>query len=95
MSYDCEDDAPPDPTAVPVSLGPPQSPRDLEVLEELIGLAAVILSPRHGTVFSFESLLGEAQALGGPECPIEEGDVRIVVQYLRTLRRVRGGYVLK
>ena len=86
MSYDfdgVEDRAPP-----PLPPGPPSDPKDLEVIVTMLMLAAIDLTPEPGTTFTSEQLLSSTQDCG---CGLDERDVRIVLPFLKFLKKERGG----
>lgn len=73
----------------------PADPRDLEALVTCLELAAIILTTESGKVLTKEALFAEAQATAGPECPISDHDLGIILPFAKFLKRAPGGYVLK
>lgn len=63
---------------------------DLEVIVLLLDLAAIYLTPSDGSVFTFDELFKEAHDLGGPEFDLSERDVRIVLPFMKSLKRLPG-----
>lgn len=73
----------------------PADPRDLEALVTSLELAAIILTTESGKVLTKDALFEEAAALAGPECPIAEQDLNIILPFTKFLKKVPGGgYVL-
>jgi len=87
MSYDFETD---DHSPPQMPEGPPQNPKDLEVIVMLLTLGAIILTPQPDTEFTFEQLFREAQEIGGPLLPLDERDVRIVLANAKFLKKLPG-----
>ncbi len=87
MSYDFEgtDRSPPvvNSTYVPEK-------HDLEVIVMCLELAAIFLTPGDGSTFTYEELLAEAKALGGKEFDLDEKDVRIVLPFLKSIKKLPG-----
>ncbi len=54
-------------------------PRDLETIVTLLECAAIELSPKKGSTFTFGELFEMASIYGGPEIQLKELDVQIVV----------------
>lgn len=83
MSYDFESD-----DHSPPQLAPMQQMRgdDLEAIVLLLELGAIELSPSAGATFSFDELLAQANEIGG-DVRLEERDVRIVLPYMKTIKR--------
>ena len=80
MSYD-SDSAPPRVDT------PPQHPQDLEAIVTLLELAAIFLTPAPGTLFTFDELIAQAHEIAGPECLIAPRDARIVLPFMKTIRK--------
>lgn len=70
-------------------------PRDLEAIVVSLELAAIDLSPTPESVFSTQQFVDTAIAWAGPECPLDAGDLRIVIPFCKFVKRVRGGYQLR
>lgn len=67
---------------------PPPNPRDLEVIMTMLALAAIELTPEPGRTFTFEQLMDAAHSCG---CGLLERDVRIVLPYVKFLKKHSGG----
>lgn len=73
----------------------PADPRDLEALVMCLELAAIILTTESGKVLTREALFAEAKTIAGPECPISDLDLGIILPFAKFLKRAPGGYVLR
>ncbi len=78
MTYDFDGD--PDPSAPPVGGHiVPMAPTDLEALVMLLECAVLVLSPKLDSTFTKDELFREAIDMAGPECPVQEKDLEIVL----------------
>jgi hypothetical protein len=69
---------------------------DLGVIVTLLEVAALSLTPKPGTTFSFEQLVGEARELGGEHLELNEKDVKNVLKKARFVKKTgKGHYFLK
>lgn len=66
-------------------------PTDLEAIVTTLEIASIYLTPAPDTRFSYEQLLAQARDLVGEELPLDERDVRIVVDNAKFLRKHPGG----
>jgi hypothetical protein len=84
MSYDFDgsDDRFPPRTTIPTA-----PPDDLDAIKTLLELAAIYLTPRPNTQFTFEQLLAEARTIGGDEFVIEEKLAREALDQITFLER--------
>jgi len=85
MSYDFDgtDHSPPqaaDPSYVP-------RPDDLEVIVTLLDIAAIYLTPEPHAEFTFQELLAQANEIG--DLTLDERDVRIVLPFMKSLKKIR------
>jgi len=71
-------------------VGPSYGPRDLELLVMCLELGAIELSTVASSEFSEEKLLEAAKQYADPRCPPDDGDLRIVLQHVKFLRRLPG-----
>jgi hypothetical protein len=62
-------------------------PKDLEALVVLLEVGALYLTGEPGATFTGCELLAEARAIAGPELPVEDGDLRIVLQHAGFLKK--------
>ncbi len=67
---------------------------DLEAIVTLLELGAIELTPAPNTRFTFEQLLAEARRYGGDEITLDERDVRIVLPFMKSIRRDAHGFYL-
>jgi hypothetical protein len=89
MSYDFEGDdrSPPKVTDyVP-------DKHDLEVIVTCLELAAIFLTPSDGSTFTYDELLAQAKDLGGKEFDLDERDVRIVLPFMKTIKKLPGRHL--
>jgi hypothetical protein len=84
MSYDFDSASDRDPPRVST---PPMHSTDLEAIVTLLDLAAIYLTPSPNTLFSFEALLAQAREISGPDLVLAERDVRIVLPFMKTIRK--------
>lgn len=70
-------------------------PSDLEAIVTLLEISAIYLTPSPGARFTFDQLLAQAREIGGDELPLDEADVRIVVNNASFLGRDRNGLYLR
>lgn len=93
MPYDFEglEDRSPPILANPISY----APNDLEAIVMLIELAAISLTPKPESDFTFEELLTEARAYGGGEVAFDESAFQIVLSHATFLKKKRNRYSLK
>lgn len=84
MAYDFEsDDRSPPYTTVAWT-----DPSDLEALVTLLEIGAIVLTKNASRGFTEAELFAEAQALAGPEMPLNVADLRIVLRGCKTIERV-------
>lgn len=82
MSYDV------DPNSIsPTREFSPAHPRDLETIVTILELAAIYLTDTPEATVSREEIVAEALRIGGEEVPLDETDVRIVLNASRFLVR--------
>ena len=56
----------------------------------------IILTTESGKVLTKEALFAEAKATAGPECPISDLDLGIILPFAKFLKKLPGGgYVLR
>lgn len=92
MSYDRDETVPDGPVAHPY---PPSNPRDLWILITVLTIAAIELTNNEGDQFTLEELFARAKDIAGPECPVSDIDLAIVVKGADILRKRKGKYQLK
>lgn len=63
------------------------SPKDLEIIVTLLEVAALSLSPKEGTKFSLDQLVGEARELAGADLKLDERDVKTVLGKARFVKK--------
>jgi hypothetical protein len=66
---------------------PSQHPSDLEAIVTLLELAAIFLTPAPGATFTFDALIAQAHEIAGPDCLIQERDARIVLPFMKSIRK--------
>jgi hypothetical protein len=69
----------------------PMHGQDLEAIVTLLELGAIELTPENGTRFTYEQLLAEARRYGGDEIVLDERDVKIVLPFMKCLKKQPGG----
>jgi hypothetical protein len=73
---------------------PAQHPKDLEAIVTLLELAAIFLTPKPGTMFTFDALIEQAHEISGPDCLIDPRDARIVLPFMKSIRKRGRGLCL-
>lgn len=64
---------------------------DLEAIVMLLEIAAIYLTPKPNTEFTFEQLLYQANEIGGGEIVIDAVDAKIVLDSSNILGKSSGG----
>lgn len=64
---------------------------DLEAIVTLLELGAIELTPHDGATFTYEQLLAEARRYGGDEIVLDERDVKIVLPFMKFIKKRPGG----
>lgn len=83
MSYDFDDTDDRSPPRIEIK---PMDPVDLEALVVVLEISAVFLTPAPGHLFTEEALFREARGL--VDDPLNETDLRLVLNGLKFLERV-------
>lgn len=86
MTYDFEDQADRSPPWQESGYVPAK--HDLEVIVMCLELAAIFLTPSDGSTFTYDELFAEAKELGGPDFDLDEKDVKIVLPFLKSIKRL-------
>ncbi len=63
---------------------------DLEAIVTLLEVAAILLTPTAGTLFTRDELFAQMHELGGDEITVDERDATIVMQHMKSLKRHAG-----
>ncbi|HEY8097439.1 MAG TPA: hypothetical protein VIE65_15275 [Methylobacter sp.] len=88
MSYDHQDG-----NVDPPHIDAPRIyPKDLESIVTYIELASIFLTNKPGAEFTVEQLISEIRKIGGDDAPADS-DVKIVLPFMKSLERVRGGRI--
>lgn len=94
MSYDF--DGVSDLSPIKLNCGVSFTGSDLEAIVMLLELAAIYLTPKPNTEFTFEQLLDQANEISGGEIVIDAVDAKIVLDNSSILGKLPGGrYYLK
>lgn len=72
----------------------PMHPKDLEAIVTLLEIAAIFLTPAPGALFTLDELVAEAHKIAGAECEIDPKDARIVLPFMKTIRKKGRSYYL-
>lgn len=64
---------------------------DLEAIVTLLELGAIELTPDPSARFTYEQLLAEACRYGGDEITLDERDVKIVLPFMKSIKREPDG----
>lgn len=81
--------------SAPKVVGPVYQSTDLEVIVMLLELAAIELSPEVGSTFSEQRLIETTREIGGPDISLAEKDIKIVLSHMKSLKKIRGKYILR
>lgn len=95
MSYDSDSSQHTEPVNFTPQSLPTVNPRDLETIVTLLELAALELTPEPGATFTRAQLVNLAKEIGGPEIPLDENDVNLVLRKNGFLKKSGDKYRLK